>query len=106
MADDNAFFVVFGRKIPSTPFSSTLIYYDHRLSLLLCFQVAVRYAHSMHHRMDMMKQQKLSITLALITVGIFIVWGYQMTTTAMASLSWEIYDISLYLSGLLSIGLM
>ncbi len=108
MADDNAFFVVFGRKIPSTPFSSTLIYYDHRLSLLLCFQVAVRYAHSMHHRMDMMKQQKLSITLALITVGIFSVWGWsdQMSTTATASLPWEIYDNSLYLSGLLSIGLM
>lgn len=55
-----------------------------------------------------MKQHKLSITLALITVGIFIVWGwsYTMNTTATASLPWEIYDNSLYLSGLLSIALM
>jgi predicted ferric reductase len=55
-----------------------------------------------------MKHQKLSITLALITVGIFIVWGwsYQMTTTATGSLPWEIYDNSLYVSGLLSIALM
>jgi predicted ferric reductase len=54
-----------------------------------------------------MKQHKLSITLALITVSIFIVWGwsYTMNTTA-ASLPWEIYDNSLYLSGLLSIALM
>lgn len=54
-----------------------------------------------------MKQHKLSITLALITVGIFIVWGwsYTMNTTA-TSLPWEIYDNSLYLSGLLSIALM
>ena len=55
-----------------------------------------------------MKNQKLSITLALITVGIFIVWAWsdQMTSTATASLPWKIYDNSFYLSGLLSIALM
>ncbi|WP_299198600.1 ferric reductase-like transmembrane domain-containing protein [uncultured Amphritea sp.] len=55
-----------------------------------------------------MKQQKLSITLALITAGILMVWGfsYQMTTTVKASLPWEVYDNSLYVSGLLSIAFM
>ena len=55
-----------------------------------------------------MKPQKSTITLTLITIGIIFVWGwsYLMTTSATASLPWEIYDNSLYLSGLLSIGLM
>ncbi len=62
----------------------------------------------MHNWLAKMKHQKLSITLALIAVGIFIVWGwsYHMNTRVAASLPWEIYDNSLYLSGLLSIGFM
>ncbi|WP_164549037.1 ferredoxin reductase family protein [Amphritea opalescens] len=55
-----------------------------------------------------MKLKKISITLALITAVILIIWGwsYQISTTIKASLAWEIYDNSLYLSGLLSIALM
>jgi predicted ferric reductase len=57
---------------------------------------------------DKMKQHKLSITLTLITVCIFIIWwwSYTMNSSSMASLPWEIYDNSLYLSGLLAIALM
>ena len=53
-----------------------------------------------------MKFQKSIITL--ITIGIIVVWSwsYLKNTTATASLPWEIYDNSLYLSGLLSIALM
>ncbi|MDO6515527.1 hypothetical protein [Neptuniibacter sp. 2_MG-2023] len=49
-----------------------------------------------------MKPKKLYITLALITAGILIIWGwsYQMSTKVKASLPWEIYDNGLYLSGL------
>ena len=55
-----------------------------------------------------MKQHKLSITLTLITVCIFIIWGWSFTmnTAAMSSLPWEIYDNSLYLSGFMAIALM
>ena len=55
-----------------------------------------------------MKQHILSITLTLITVCIFIIWGwsYTMNTITTPSLPWEIYDNSLYLSGLLAIALM
>ncbi|UZE96148.1 ferredoxin reductase family protein [Alkalimarinus alittae] len=55
-----------------------------------------------------MKPEKTTIALALIIIGIIIVWGtsYVMSNTANASLPWEIYDNSLYLSGLLSISLM
>lgn len=82
-----------------------------RLTLILHFKVAVRnapysgYSISME---DKMKQHKLSITLTLITVCIFIVWwwSYTMNGSSMASLPWEIYDNSLYLSGLLAIALM
>src|SRR5690606_12489942 len=51
---------------------------------------------------------KLSITLALISISIIVVWawGYLNSTKASASLPWEIYNNSLYLSGLLSIALM
>ncbi|MBU2965779.1 ferric reductase-like transmembrane domain-containing protein [Amphritea atlantica] len=58
--------------------------------------------------MTKMKPKKLNITLALITAGILIIWGwsYQMSTTVKASLPWEIYDNGLYLSGLLSIAFM
>lgn len=62
----------------------------------------------MHQWIAKMRYQKINITLALIAVGIFIVWGwsYSMSTAATASLPWEIYDNSLYLSGLLSISFM
>lgn len=55
-----------------------------------------------------MKPEKTSITLVLLTIGMIIVWGWSnfTSTSAKASLPWEIYDNSLYLSGLLSIGLM
>lgn len=55
-----------------------------------------------------MKPEKTTITLALVTIGMIIVWGwsYFTSTSAKASLPWGIYDNSLYLSGLLSIGLM
>lgn len=55
-----------------------------------------------------MKPEKITITLTLITIGIIAVWGwsYFMHTSATASLPWEIYDNSLYLSGFLSISLM
>jgi predicted ferric reductase len=57
---------------------------------------------------EKMKPKKTNIALALLTIGIIIIWGwsYIISTSATASLPWEIYNNSLYLSGLLSIGLM
>lgn len=55
-----------------------------------------------------MKNQKLSITLLLVTTGMFFVWFWSrsLNTVPTASLPWEIYDSSLYLSGFLSIAFM
>jgi predicted ferric reductase len=55
-----------------------------------------------------MKNQKLSITLLLMTIGIILVWLWSrsMNTSSSASLPWDIYESSFYLSGLLSIAFM